>query len=115
MRPGTYVLGPDTASLIVHTRRQGLAAKAGHDLVIEVTRWTATLTLGEAPALELSADSRSLEIRQGVGGAKPLTDRDRRDIRRNIDDKVLGGAPIGFVSTSVSNAGDGTLAVEGDL
>ena len=32
--------GPDTGSLQVHTYREGVAAKVGHDLIIEVTEWS---------------------------------------------------------------------------
>ena len=31
--------GPDTGKLEVHTYREGVAAKVGHDLIIEVTKW----------------------------------------------------------------------------
>ena len=41
--PGTHTVGPDGSTLIVKTYREGLAAKAGHDLVIEVTSWEATI------------------------------------------------------------------------
>jgi polyisoprenoid-binding protein YceI len=104
-------LGPGDGSLIVRTFREGVAARAGHDLVIEVTRWEATL--GD-DAVELTVDPRSLEIREGVGGVKPLTDGDRAEIRKNIDTKVLGGQPIAFRSTSLERTG-GRLAVTGEL
>ena len=87
--------GPDNASLHVHTYREGVAAKAGHDLIIEVTRWEATVERG---AIELTADPGSLEVREGRRGVKPLTDKDRREIRKNIDAKVLGSSPIVFRS-----------------
>jgi polyisoprenoid-binding protein YceI len=105
-------LGPDSATLLVKTYREGVAAKAGHDLVIEVTRWEADVDLA-AGAISLTADPRSLEVREGLRGVKPLSDRDRNEIRRNIDDKVLHGQPIAFRSHAVS--GDGRLHVEGDL
>jgi len=112
---GVHRLGPDNASLQVKTYREGLAAKVGHDLVIEVTRWEATVDLAEA-RLELSADARSLEVREGLRGVKPLTEKDRREIRKTIDDVVLQGQPIVFRSTDVRMAdGDGPLVVEGDL
>src|SRR5688500_14313262 len=96
---GVHKLGPENASLIVKTYREGVAAKAGHDLIIEVTGWEATLEVGEDPEqsrLELSADARSLHPREGLRGVKPLSDRDRNEIRKNIDEKVLGGEAIGF-------------------
>ncbi len=107
--------GPDTGRLLVKTYREGVAAKVGHDLVIEVTRWEATVDL-DASTVELTADARSLEVREGVRGVKPLTDKDRRDIAKTIDDKVLRGQPIAFRSSTVrSSGGDGPLVVEGEL
>jgi polyisoprenoid-binding protein YceI len=112
---GVHPLGPDNASLRVKTYREGLAAKVGHDLVIEVTRWEATVDLAESK-VELSADARSLEVREGVRGVKPLTDKDRNEIRKNIDDQVLQRQPIAFRSRDVRLAnGDGPLVVEGEL
>ncbi len=102
--------GPENASMHVHTYREGMAAMAGHDLVIEVTRWEATM---DGAAIELTADPASLEVREGHRGVKPLTDKDRREIRKNIDSKVLGRSPIAFRSTSVDGdvvAGELTMA-----
>jgi polyisoprenoid-binding protein YceI len=115
---GSHKLGPDNASLQVKTYREGMAAKAGHDLVIDVTRWEATVDVAAdagASTIELRADPRSLEVREGLGGVKPLTDKDRADIRRTIDDKVLRGEPIAFRSTAVRAAEGGGLAVDGEL
>lgn len=112
---GIHRLGPENASLQVKTYREGMAAKVGHDLVIDVTRWDATVDLTDW-TVELNADARSLEVREGVRGLKPLTDKDRSEIRKNIDDKVLRGQPIAFRSTAVRLAeGAGPLVVEGEL
>jgi hypothetical protein len=114
--PGTYELGPESGSLTVKTYREGVAALAGHDLVIEVTRWRATLELAPEPAIAFSAEPSSLEVREGLRGAKPLSDRDRREIRKNIDEKVLGREPIAFRSRSVELPdGAGKLVAEGEL
>jgi polyisoprenoid-binding protein YceI len=73
----------DRGRIVLHTFRDGLAATAGHDLTIEVGRWSGDLTVNEdgKPA-ELTAqiDMGSLIVREGSGGIKPLTDRDRREI-----------------------------------
>jgi polyisoprenoid-binding protein YceI len=55
-------------------------------------------------------------VREGLRGVKPLTDRDRGEIRKNIDEKVLGRSPIRFRSTEMrlADAGDRIL-VRGDL
>jgi len=116
---GTRELGPDTASLVVKTYREGMAAKVGHDLIFDVGQWQAVLEVADGQSqssLELSADSRSLHPREGVGGVKPLSDKDRDEIRKNIDEKVLGGEPISFRSSAVEDAGDGgSLSVRGEL
>ena len=119
MKPGTHELGPDNATLQVKTYREGMASKAGHDLVIDVTTWQATVTAGEDStpvSVVLSADPRSLRVRDGHGGAKPLSDKDRGDITKNIDKKVLGGHAIDFRSSAVERPGDdGRLHVSGEL
>jgi hypothetical protein len=101
----------------VRTARKGAAAKAGHDLVIEVTSWSATLELADDPAqssLELDADAGSLKVREGTGGVMELGDDDRREIEQNIDDEVLGRHPVQFRSTAVEADGD-RLRVRGEL
>jgi hypothetical protein len=112
--PGSYTLGPDSGTLTVHTRRAGAAAKAGHDLVIEVTEWSATLDVGAHPSMQLSADPRSLRAREGRGGISPLGEDDKAGIAQTIDEEVLKGAPILFESTSVHDGGD-RLDVRGEL
>jgi polyisoprenoid-binding protein YceI len=118
LAPGSHELGPDSASLTVKTYREGMAARVGHDLVIDVGRWDATVTIAEDPSassVELNADPRSLQVREGLRGVKPLTDKDRSEIRRTIDEKILRGDPIVFHSTA-TRLGDGaTLIVEGEL
>jgi polyisoprenoid-binding protein YceI len=116
---GAHRFGPDNASLQVRTYREGVAAKAGHDLIIDVTRWEATVEVADEPAvwsIELSADPRSLEVREGLRGVKPLTDKDRVEIRQNIDSKVLGSHPIRFRSRGVRLVeDDDRVTVEGEL
>ncbi len=115
---GTHRFGPDNASLQIRTYREGLAAKAGHDLIIDVTRWEATVEVADEPArstIQLSADPRSLEVLEGVRGVKPLTDKDRVEIRKTIDAKVLGSHEIRFRSSHVVVEEDGRLTVEGEL
>jgi YceI-like domain len=104
-------LGPDNGRLTVRTGRAGAAAKAGHDLLIEVTRWSATLDDG---AIELEADPRSLRVLEGTGGISALDDGDKAGIAQTIDEEVLKGLPIVFRSTRVERAGS-RLDVEGEL
>ncbi len=118
MQPGTHNLGPDNAKLLIRTGRTGGAAKAGHDLVIEVRSWNATVEAGSEPSatkLSLNADARSLHVLEGKGGMKPLGDKDRNSIRKTIDDEVLKGCGIEFHSTSVQPGSGGELNVQGEL
>ena len=117
IQAGNYKLGPDNATLRVKTGRHGAAAKAGHDLVIEVKSWEATLDVAQDPAassLELTADPTSLHVVEGKGGMQALGDDDKADIRKTIDKDVLKNKDIAFQSSSVSADGDG-LAVAGEL
>ena len=116
---GSYILAPVNGTLLVRTGRTGAAAKAGHDLVIEVTDWKATLEVGEDPAqtwLALDADAASFRVREGKGGMQALGEDDKTSIRRTIDDEVLKGNAIKFRSTEVATDADwGRISVRGDL
>ena len=114
---GNFRLGPDAGRVVIKTGRAGLAAKAGHDLTIEVTRWSAQVDVpaqgdGGQSAATVSAelDLGSLEVREGTGGAMPLTDRDRREIQKQIGG-ILRGATASFASTRVIPSG----AIEGSV
>lgn len=123
---GTYRLGADSGRLIIRTGRAGLAAKAGHDLAIEITRWSAEVTVpgddaGGLGSARISADLDlgSLAVREGTGGAKPLSDKDRRDIEATAR-RILGGgdATARFVASKVVPGGaggviEGTLTING--
>ena len=117
--PGKHTLGPESAELLVHTGRAGGAAKDGHDLVIEVTSWDATLDLGDDPArssLALSADGGSLRVREGHGGMTKLDDDDKHGITQTIDEEVLRGGAIEFRSTAVEHGpGGDQLHIRGEL
>jgi hypothetical protein len=111
---GSHRLGPDNASLVVRTYREGVASRVGHDLVIEATDWTATLAVGADASLELRADPRALRVREGLHGLKPLSGKDRDEIVRTIEQKVLGTTEITFRSRHVATDGD-RLTIDGDL
>jgi polyisoprenoid-binding protein YceI len=112
--PPIHRLGPDNATLSVHTRRGGAAAKAGHDLELHVTSWEAALDL-EGHTAELSADATSLRVHKGTGGMQALGEEDKDNIRQTIDDDVLKKRNITFRSTAVAPAGDGRYRVDGEL
>ena len=105
--------GPDNARLTVRTKRTGAASKAGHDLLIEVTSWSATLDPDADPALTLTVDPRSLRVLEGTGGIQSLDEDDKAGIGQTIDDEVLEGRPIEFRSTRLE-PGD-PIRVEGEL
>jgi hypothetical protein len=79
---GRHQLGPDRGRILLHTFRDGLAAQAGHDLIIEATRWSGVLGVTEdvPNGLDVRIDMGALVVREGTGGIKPLSDRDRREI-----------------------------------
>ena len=106
-----HTLGPQDGSLLVHTGKGGAAAKAGHELTIEVTRWRATIDAG---TLALSADPRSLRVIEGTGGMSALGDEEKAGISQTIDEEVLTGRAIEFRSTSVQQHGT-RLDVSGEL
>jgi len=118
---GNFRLGPDTGRVVIKTGRAGLAAKAGHDLTLEVTRWSARVEVpaeedGGVTAAKVTAelDLGSLEVREGTGGAKPLTDGDRREIKKTMSG-ILGDATATFTSSRIVRSGSSGGAIEGTL
>lgn len=117
---GEHTLGPSSGRLLLKTGRAGLVRGVGHDLTIEVTRWSATATVADDPAgssVAAEIETGSFEVREGVGGVKPLTSSDKAEILRNIRDKVLktrDHRAITFRSTSVTGTPE-AFTVEGDL
>jgi hypothetical protein len=118
---GNFRLGPGAGRVLIKTGRAGLAARAGHDLTIEVTRWSAKVSVppeenGGLTAATVSAelDLGSLEVREGTGGAKPLSDRDRRDIKKQMSG-ILGDGTASFTSSRIITSGASGGAIEGSL
>jgi polyisoprenoid-binding protein YceI len=118
---GSFRLGPEAGRVVIKTTRAGLAAKAGHDLTIEVTRWSARVEVPAedggglaAATVQADLDLGSLEVREGTGGALPLTDRDRREIKKQIGG-ILGSATATFASSRVIPSGSSGGAVEGSV
>ena len=66
-------------------------------------------------SVELTADPGSLVVREALKGLKPLTERDHAEIRKNIEQKMLGRAPISFRSTALEPAGGDRLSGRGEL
>jgi polyisoprenoid-binding protein YceI len=126
LHDGKFRLGPQAGKLLLKTSRTGLGRKAGHDLTIEVTRWTADVEVNAADPGGSSVTAEigvgSLEIREGAGGLKPLTDADRADIKATIAGKILRTADhpvIVFRSSQVTGTLEsftvtGTLEIMGN-
>jgi len=120
---GRHELGPDRGRIILRTSRDGLAAQAGHDLTIEATRWSGVLEVKDdlSPAdLEVRVDMGALVVRDGTGGVKPLTDRDRREIAVTMRRVLSSGqypeavfAAAGFEPGAGGGGIDGTLTIRG--
>jgi hypothetical protein len=125
---GTVRIGPADGHVTIRTYREGLAAQAGHDLVLAFAVWSATAAApdGDAepssvdPVLEAHVDLTSLRVIEGTGGVKPLTDRDKRDIAGNAR-KVLDTEhhpeavyrATGFTRSGEGGVVDGTLSLHG--
>jgi hypothetical protein len=111
---GTHSIGPSNGSLKVKTGKEGAAAKMGHNLVLGVNSWEATVEGGDSPSIKLTADPGSVEVLEGSGGAKPLGDKDKKDIKKSIDGKVLGSSQITFTSSEVTDSqAKGDLSIAG--
>ncbi|HEY7794795.1 MAG TPA: Fe-Mn family superoxide dismutase [Gaiellaceae bacterium] len=117
--PGRHTLGPANGTLSVRTGRTGAAAVAGHDLLLHVTDWEATVEAGADAAdttIVLEADGGSLRVQEGTGGMQPLGEEEKESIHQTLDDEILKRQKIRFRSTSVDVPGDGSrLRVRGEL
>jgi hypothetical protein len=118
---GNFRLGPDTGRIVLKTTRTGFAAVAGHDLTLEVTSWSALVEVPDEDAGGVTAatitarlDLGSLAVREGTGGAKPLTDSDRRDIKKTLSG-ILGDGEATFTSSRIVRSGSSGGAIEGTL
>lgn len=118
--PGEHELGPPSATLRLRTYRQGLAAKAGHDLVLEATAWNGRLVVPDgpdaAPSITVEVDLRSIQVVEGSGGVKPLTAGDKEEIRKTMQKPLrTSDYPTAtFRSAEVHIDGDHAM-IRGDL
>jgi polyisoprenoid-binding protein YceI len=118
--PGHYRLGPDRGRIVLRTFRDGLAAQAGHDLIIDVTRWSGGFTVDDdknLSAIVARIDMTSCVVREGTGGIKPLTDRDRREIAATAR-RLLSAdrhPEAGFAASRFQPAGDDGGTMDGTL
>ena len=108
-------LGPADGELLLFTTAEGKAARLGHALTLRVKDWTAEVTFdGSTPTgTTVTAALASLEVVEGKGGVKPLSDKDRRSILESAG-KTLGVTKhptLTFTSTSI----DGAYVVQGTV
>lgn len=121
LSPGSFQVGPENGKIMVRTSRQGLGARAGHDLVLEATRWTGQVRIetGDPPRgeVEVGVDPAGLEVREGHGGMKPLTEGDRREIQATMMERVFPSPKrrISFRSTEAAEIGPDGLGLAGQL
>ncbi len=117
---GEYDIGPQVGRLLVRTFREGVAARVGHDLLIEATEWEGHVTVpadpATQPAVSVRVDLGALKVLEGTGGVKPLSDGDRQQIHQTMHKllQVDRHRYADFTSTSVE-VHDGSAIVEGDL
>jgi polyisoprenoid-binding protein YceI len=120
---GRHRFGPGEGRITLRTSRDGLVAQAGHDLTIDASRWSGDLVVGadlRPESLEVTVDLGALVVRDGTGGIKPLSDRDKREIAGTAQ-RVLAAdryPAATFTATGFEPSGDGgtivgTLALAG--
>ena len=121
MTRGTYRLGPEAGTLRLRTGRSGLGRGAGHDLTMEVARWSGEAVVDpedpSASAVTAEIDPASLEVVEGSGGVMPLTAADRIQILKTVREKILhtrAHPAIRFRSTRVTGTPE-AFTVEGEL
>ncbi len=117
---GTHAFGPQDGQLLLRVYREGVASKMGHDLVIEVKDWSAKVDVNpedlSQSSIEATAQVPSFSVIEGTGGAKPLSQGDKADIKKNITEKVLTGSPsISFRSTGTPSVNGSRATVPGEL
>lgn len=118
--PGDLDIGPAAGRLRLRTYRQGLAAKAGHDLVLEATEWHGRVHVpGEPdtlPSVEVEVDLRRLEVIEGTGGVKPLSEGDKADIRKAMQKPLRTDAyPMATLTSSDVRVAEDRATVVGAL
>src|SRR5262249_30992065 len=98
---GTFAIGSDSGDrLAIRTSRQGLAARVGHDLTIEATKWSGEVVADPddpgRSTVRADIELNSLHVREGLGGKLPLADHERDEIDDNIR-RILNRATATYV------------------
>ncbi len=120
MSATSHQIGPGRDRLLLRTFRQGLAAQAGHDLTIEIARWSGEVVVADertAGTVDVTAELATLRVVEGTGGMLPLSERDKREIARTARGLLdADHQPVArFVSEHVAESGvvTGRLTVRG--
>ncbi|MER7003639.1 YceI family protein [Dactylosporangium sp. NPDC000555] len=87
IRTGPLRFDPHNGHMLLHTRRKGVGSTVGHDLTIEMTDWSVRIDIPETGPADATVTAHvelgSLVVREGTGGALPLSDKDRGEIEKN--------------------------------
>jgi polyisoprenoid-binding protein YceI len=106
--------------MLVRTYRQGVAARVGHDLLIEAAEWDGNVTVpadsATQPAVSVRVDLGALKVIEGTSGVKPLSVGDKQQIQQTMHKllQVERHQSATFTSTGVEVHDDNAI-VEGDL
>jgi polyisoprenoid-binding protein YceI len=117
---GEYEIGPESGRLVIRTFREGVAAKVGHDLLIEAARWEGHVSVptdsAAPPTAWVKVELGALKVLEGTGGVKPLSDRDKNQIQQTMHKtlRVDRHPQATFTSTGLE-LHDDSATVEGDL
>jgi polyisoprenoid-binding protein YceI len=100
------------------TGREGAAARVGHDLTLQATRWVATVVVdADEPSrsrVRARVEAGSLVVLEARGGPVGLTDSQRSEIEDNVRVAVLRSERyprITFASTSIDANPNGRRAL----
>ena len=120
LKAGEYDIDSSNGRLLLRTFRRGLAAKAGHDLLLEASVWHGHVSVPDnpaaQPAVSVEVDMRQFEVLEGTGGVKALTDADRQEIKQTMRKPLRSDQhPVAtFTSTNVQIDGE-QAAIDGQL
>lgn len=118
LNEGTYRLGPDMGRLLLRTSREGIGRRAGHDLILDVTRWSGEAVVAGEDGSSVTAEAEidSIEVREGTGGVKPLSDANRAEIKSLMLEKLRAGEHPKIIFRSTAVAGTpAAFTIKGDL
>jgi polyisoprenoid-binding protein YceI len=104
--------------MLVRTGRTGVGSTVGHDLTIEFTAWSVQIDIPDNGPEDATVTARidlgSLAVREGSGGALPLSNKDRDEIQKNARRTLdVGRHPTASFESSRVVMGDGYATIGG--